>query len=301
MLIRRFFRHIKEGFIGAFRHIGNTISSATAVMITLLLIGLFGVLAINLNELSKEIESSISLSVLVDYNYEDQTSMSALRATIEKIDGVLNVDYRSKEEEFDYYVNQYEDSDIQEFYELYRDDNPFHNVFLVTVEDGNDIEKVKTEISELVAVDSVYDGGSSTYVLINVLNNVRNIGGILVVALCVLAIYLIYNTINLAISSRDKEIKIMRSVGASNSYIRGPFLVEGVIIGILGAILPIATIVVGYYYLYTNTNGILLGVITLLPIYPLLHNIGILMLLTSIVVGWIGSYISVCKMLWRKR
>ena len=299
--IRRFFRQIKEGFVGVGRHIGMAISSATAVTITLLLIGVFLVLTVNLNALTEEIEGSISLSVLLNYEVSDASQREAISSQIKKIDGVTNVEFRSKETEFDYYVSQYSDDEVIDFYNLYRDDNPFHDVFLVSVVNGELISNVKAKIELINGIDSVYDGGSNTYLLIDILDNVRYFGGILVLALILLAIYLIYNTIKITIDSRRNEIWIMRNVGAMNSYIRGPFLVEGIIIGIIGSILPIAGIIAGYYYLYEATGGVLLGVLQLLPLNPYIIYLSAALLIIGVIVGYIGSYISVCKFLRMRR
>lgn len=300
-MIRRFFRHIKDGFVGVKRHFGMAFSSATAVTITLLLIGVFAVLTVNLNALTEEIEGSISLSVLLDYEVDKEDEKAILISQVKKLPGVSSVEYRSKDDEFDYYVSQYSDEDVIEFYDLYKDDNPFHDIILVSADDTTQLDTIKNEILKLNGVDSVYDGGSNTYLLVDILEKVRLFGGALVLALCFLAIYLIYNTIKITIASRDTEIEIMRFVGAKNSYIRAPFLVEGIIIGIIGSILPIAGIVGGYYYLYNLTGGVLLGVLTLLPINPFIIFIGIGMLVIAIVVGYIGSFISVCKCLRKHR
>ncbi|MBQ5805371.1 MAG: hypothetical protein IIW22_06325 [Erysipelotrichaceae bacterium] len=119
----------------------------------------------------------------------------------------------------------------------------------------------------------------------------------LILALVALAIYLIYNTIKITIATRKDEIWIMRNVGARNGYIRAPFLVEGIIIGIFGSILPIGVIVYAYYWLYQATGGVLAGVITLIPVYPFILYLGGALLVIGILVGFIGSYISVCKYL----
>ncbi len=301
VIFRRFFRHIKEGFLGVVRHFGMAISSANAVSITLLLVGLFLVLTLNLNVLASDIEGSISLSALIDYEVTSEPGRENIRKQIEHIEGVSSVEYRSKEEEFDYYVTQYSDEGVKEFYELYRDDNPFHDVFLVSCSDANLLGNIKDRIASINGIYSVYDGGSSTYKLVSILNNIRLVGAVLVLALLVLAVYLIYNTIKITIASRSDEIGIMKNVGARNSYIRAPFLVEGIIIGVLGSIIPIAAIDFGYYYLYNLVDGILFGVITLIPLLPFLQYLSLALLLVGVVVGFIGSFISVCKFLRKRR
>ena len=298
-MFRRFARHIKEGFIGIGRHFSMALSSIASVTITLLLIGLFLVLTINLSVLTKEVESSISLSALVSYDSSADNQLTQIKSQIEKIPGVKEAKYQSKDDEFTFYVNQY--PDLSDFYELYREDNPFHDAFMVSVNDGSELENVKNALSKINGIDSVHDGGSNTYVLIDVLSKVRIFGGILVLGLTFLAVYLIYNTIHITIEARQTEIWIMRNVGAKNGYIRAPFLVEGIIIGILGSIIPIALIVFGYIYAFRVSDGVILGVFNLLKPYPFLLYLGLVLLGIGVVVGFIGSYFSVTRSLRRTR
>ncbi len=294
-MFRRFFRHIKEGFIGVRRHFGMAFSSATAVTITLTMIGVFAVLVSNVAFLTQEIEQSISLVALIDYDVTDQTQLNSMKKQIENMDGVLSVEYRTKDQEFDYYNEQY--PDMVEFSELYREDNPFHDVYIVSLTEGSNMSTIKTNIGKINGISSVEDGGTNTYRLINILQETRLAGAIFVLALVLLAIYLIYNTIKVTIATRKDEIIIMRNVGAKNGYIRAPFLVEGIIIGVIGSIIPIGLIIYGYYRLYNLSGGVLAGVLSLIPVFPYILYLSLALLLIGIVVGFIGSYISVCKYL----
>lgn len=294
-MFRRFFRHIKEGFIGVRRHFGMAFSSATAVTITLTMIGVFAVLVSNVAFLTQEIEQSISLVALIDYDVTDKTQLNSMQKQIENMDGVLSVTYRTKDQEFDYYNEQY--PDMVEFSELYREDNPFHDVYIVSLTEGSNMSTIKTNISKINGISSVEDGGTNTYRLISILQETRVAGAIFVLALVLLAIYLIYNTIKVTIATRKDEIIIMRNVGAKNGYIRAPFLVEGIIIGVIGSIVPIGLIIYGYYRLYNLTGGVLAGVLSLIPVFPYILYLSLALLLIGVVVGFIGSYISVCKYL----
>lgn len=298
-MIRRFFRHIKEGFIGFGRHLGMAMSSVASVTITLLLIGLFLVMTINLNSLTAEIEHSISLSVLLSYDIDTESERNNLIKQINACGDIENIEYRTKDQEFDFYLEMY--PDLADFYGTYRDQNPFHDVLLVSVRDVAQLQTIKDKITDFYGVDSVNDGGSNTYTLIAILANVRLFGSALVICLTAMAVYLIYNTIRITIASRSDEIWIMRNVGARNSYIRAPFLVEGVIIGIIGSIVPIALVATSYYYIYNVTNGVLLGVLKLIVPYPFVIYACLSILGLGVLVGYLGSYLSVCKFLRRRR
>ena len=294
-IIRRFFRHIREGFIGVKRHFAMAVSSASAITITLLLVGAFAIFAMNMAFLTQEIEQSISMVALIDYEVENKTDIMSMQTKIKALEGVERVEYRTKDQEFDFYCETY--PEMVEFSELYREDNPFHDVFIIYLSDPSRLSKIRTEIMAIQGISSVEDGGSNTYTLISILQAIRNIGGIVILALLGLAIYLIYNTIKITIAARKDEIWIMRNVGARNGYIRAPFLVEGIIIGLFGSIIPVAMLIYGYYRLYTYTNGIVAGVITLVPIMPFVLYLGGALLVIGVIVGFVGSYISVCRFL----
>ena len=292
-MFRRFFRHIKEGFIGIARHFSMALSSIASVTITLLLIGLFLIITVNLNELTRELEESISFQALVSYNVTSESELSQIEKAIERIDGVADAEFISKDSEFDFYVAQY--PDLSDFYELYREDNPFHDAYKISLDNTANMQAIKTEIQQINGIDSVHDGGSNTYLLVDVLNKIRIFGGALVLALVVLATYLIYNTIHITIEARETEIWIMRNVGAKNGYIRAPFIVEGIIIGIISSLVPIGAMFLSYYYLYYNFNGVVLGVFKLLPPYPFLIYLNAALLLIGVLVGIVGSWISVTR------
>ena len=298
-MFRRFFRHIKEGFIGVGRHFGMSLSSSASVTIALFLVGFFLVVTYNLNIIAQDIEQSISLSALVDYDVTSKTALDTLEKNLLRVEGVKSVEYRSKEDEFNFYVELY--PDVREFNEKFRDQNPFHDAFLISVEDGSMLESVKAKVQTINGIDSVHDGGSNTYLLIDILQKVRLFGGALIIALTVLAVYLIYNTISITIRARDIEIEIMKNVGAKNGFIRAPFLVEGIIIGILGSIIPIAASIALYLYTYRVSDGVLLGVFTLVTPYPFLLYLSLVLLGIGVVVGFIGSYLSVSKLLRNTR
>ena len=134
--------------------------------------------------------------------------------------------------------------------------------------------------------------------LIEILNSVRDSGLILVSVLGLLAIFLITNTIKMSIHSRMHEIQIMRTIGATNGFIRSPFLVEGLLIGLIGSIVPILITIFGYNYIYNSLNGVLLtNIFILRPAFPFVYQLSYLLTLLGISVGLLGSFISVSRYL----
>ena len=138
--------------------------------------------------------------------------------------------------------------------------------------------------------------------MMSAFEKVKEGGIIAVLVLSALAIFLISNTIKLTINARQDEIHIMRLVGASNRYIRTPFLIEGVFIGLLGAIIPILIVYFGYEYIYEISGGYFFTqLFTLISPRPFIIDICIVLAGIAAIVGLIGSYISVSKYLWWRR
>lgn len=301
-MISRFFRPIKEGFFGVGRHAAMSISSSSAVTITLMIISVFLMFSLNVQQFTKDIEHTVQIAVMIDYNYEEQAQIDKIGLDISNIEGVSEVKFSSKDEEFQHYLNGFEDESQKELFEPFKEDNPMHNAFYVSVEDGNNLKSVADQISVIEGIDSINYGGESAVVMVNALNSIRTGGGILAAALSLLAIFLIQNTIKLTIFARSDEIAIMRNVGAKNGFIRSPFLIEGVIIGALGSIIPIMASVFGYIYIYNALGGVIISkMFVMIPPHPFVLQIAGVLLGIGMVVGLIGSFFSVNKYLRWKR
>lgn len=300
-MIRRIGRHFREAFHGLIRHGAMTLSSAAAISLALLFVGIFILISQNIRDITYSIEESVQIHVKIDRNYETQDQINILQIQITEIPGIKEVIFSSKDQELDSLIESFgEDGQI---FESYRgESNPLRHAFLVDVIDGNLIERVALAIERIAGVETVRYGGAKTVELMNMLDSVRNWGYILVIGLIVIAVFLISNTIKLSIASRRDEIAIMRTVGAKNGFIRMPFLIEGMVIGILGSIMPIGITVGGYFYLYELLGGFLISQMFVLhPPLPLLYYIGTALVILAMIVGMMGSFVSVTKHLRWKR
>ena len=215
--------------------------------------------------------------------------------------------YYTKDQEYQYYMDSFTDEKTRELMtpfegEFEGDDNPFHDSFYVEISDGTKLKQVADQISEIEGVSAVNFGGMSATQLVSVLRTIRYGGLILALSLSILAIFLIQNTIKLTILARADEIAIMRNVGATNNFIRSPFVVEGIIIGALGSIVPMVLTYYGYRYLYQFTGGyVITQMFSLIPPDNLIWQVNVALLLIGMIVGLIGSFFSVTKYLRWKR
>lgn len=287
--MKRIFRSIKEGFFGFFRHFSVSLSSLAVVTLTMLFLGAILLVTDNITAMTRNIETEIELWVPIKHEYEDQAE--TLREELLADPTIHEVTFKSKEEDLELLIAEY-----GEEYAFYREDNPIFDSFTIQVTEGRYLQATVDKLEAMPWPEQVSGGGDATSQMISALNAVRVGGTVLVAALLVLAVFLISNTIKLSIFSRQDEIEIMRIVGATNSFIRSPFLIEGLLIGLFGSIIPILVVIFGYQYLLNS--GIASGLFTMInlsPMMPLVRNISIILLVTALTVGFLGSYISVTK------
>lgn len=287
-------RPIKEAFQGFFRHFSMSFSSMVAVTVTLLLVSLFMVLTVNLQEITSTVDDKIQIHVQLDDSVEDET---LIENRIIKMRGVISVEFSSKDNELDKFIESYGKEGV--IFEMYRgENNPLKNAFIVELADNKQIESTTLAINNIEGVLKANYGGDATLRLVELLNSVRDGGLILVSALGVLALVLIVNTIKITIQSRAHEIQIMRTIGATNHFIRAPFIIEGFIIGLLGALIPIGLSIYGYSTMYTYLGGQFFSeLFPLRAVFPFVLQLSYLLLMIGIVLGFLGSFISVSRFL----
>lgn len=295
MKIRTLGRHARESFKSIGRNGWMTFASVSAVTVTLILVGVFFVIMMNLNKVAQTIEEDVQIRVHIDVaaNAEDQKK---LQATIENIPEVQSVKFSSKEQELEDLIKSMGE-DGQAF-KLFEQDNPLNDVFIVKTKNPQETMEAAKEIGKLEYVTKAVYGKGTVEKLFNFIKASRNVGIVLIAGLFFTAVFLISNTIKITIIARRREIKIMRLVGATNNFIRWPFFLEGLWLGILGAILPIVLISIAYYNAYEYLAPKLVGnFIQILPFNPFVYQVSGVLILMGALIGVWGSVMSVRKFL----
>lgn len=295
----RIARHIQDGFTGVFRHFALSFSSISSVTVTLVLMSIFLFLNVNLESITKNVEDSVQIHVQIDRSFVEEDNLKELEEKLNKINHVNQVEFSSREDELEYFIELDQSEESELLYGPYRgDNNPFMDAFLITIDDGEYIREVTASIKEIEGVFHASSGGDGTQKLMSTLEQVRNAGFVTVIALGIVAVFLIANTVRVTIQSRENEISIMRTVGASNWYIRWPFIIEGMIIGLLGSIIPVLLSIFAYKYILTGTGGIIWSsMFRLVPADPLVYQISAILTLIGMTVGALGSLFTVGRLL----
>lgn len=288
--------NIKESFQGVFRNFSLSLASISCITITLILVGFSILLTVNVNNFTKGIEEDMTIVVFLDRKIDDE-NITRIKGEIEALGNIKEIEFNSKN---DVKLSMQEDSEIfNSILSEYTDDNnPLQDTYLIKVEEIKEIGKTADKIGKIEGVDIVKYGEGAVEELIKIFDLVKRIMYIVVIALVVVTAFLISNTIKITIQSRSREIEIRRLVGASNAFIRQPFFFEGIILGFLGAIIPVIGCVFGYTYLYDKMGGQVFSAIIKLVSPSSVTSILIFGLtIIGVVVGAFGSYRAVRKYL----
>lgn len=290
---RTFWRHIKEGFKSIRRNGWMSFAAISAVSITLLLVGSLIALVSNINQLATDIENDVSVRVYVDLAATEE-DRDALGERLETLENVEDVTFSSRQEELENVVGSYGDT-----FELFEgDENPLHDVFIVDTLSPEFTAQVAETIEPMEYVSEVNYGGAQADRLFQMTSTIRNVGGIIIIALLFTAVFLISNTIRITIFSRSTEIEIMKLVGATNWFIRWPFLIEGALIGFVGALIPSTVLWFLYDSIFESLSGFLSGTyFTLLSPDPFMYQLILLLMAVGVAIGTVGSAFSMRRFL----
>ena len=292
MKVRTLGRHVRESLKSLGRNTWMTFASVSAVTVTLLLVGVFIVIMMNLNEIASNIEKDVEIKVIVDLAADDE-AVATLEEEIRETNGIQDLQFSSNEEELTKMIKGFGDE-----LGLYKQDNPLRHAFYVKAVDPQQTAEIAKKIDTYEYTYEVIYGEGKVEKLFGFLNSGRNVGLGLIIALLFTAMFLISNTIRVTINARKNEIGIMKLVGATNNFVRIPFLLEGIWLGILGSLIPMILISLAYFNLYDIIEPKIEGeLFKLLEVTPFIYQLNGLILGLGIFIGIWGSFMSVRKFL----
>ncbi len=295
MKFNTFKRHLREGSKNIIRNGWMSVASIGAVTVTLVLVGTFVALMLNINEMTKKVEEDVEIKTLIE-SQADEDAISEIGDKIKEIKEVDSISFSSKNDELENLIESF--GDEGEAWGLFKQDNPLNHAYVVKTKEPRDTEAVASQIEKFDYVQKVNYGKDVVPQLFKFNTYARNIGLALIVGLVLTAMFLISNTIKLTIMARSEEIGVMKLVGATNGFIRWPFFVEGLLLGVLGSIVPIIVISTSYYYVVSNfSDKITLRFVEILPFNPFVWQLSAIILIVGALIGIWGSVMSVRKFL----
>ena len=289
-------RSIRDAFKSVFRNFSLSLASISCITITLIIVAVSIIVTFNVQNFTKEMEKDLTIVVFLDTDTTEE-EVEEIRDKLESMSNVESLTYQSKAS-----VKEEMSQENEVFNEVMStwddEDNPLKDTFQVKVKVVERISNTAKNIEKIDKVSSVKYGEGMVDNLIEAFEAAQNVSYGMVIALILVTVFLIINTIKLTIFSRKREISIMRLVGASNFTIKTPFIIEGMVLGLLGSIIPILIVCFGYIALYNHFDGYLYSrMITLIEPEPFIYMVSGIVLVIGIIVGMIGSASAVRKYL----
>ena len=287
----------KQGFQGMWRNRGMGTASVGSISAVLMILGLVLILILSINNLVVETKSKFDeIEIYLDNDIIPE-ELNEIESAIRENDGVLSFIYRTRDEALEIMKEEWG----QEAYVLegVEKTDALPNSYIIQLKNIEYADIVVDKIKDLKGVEGVKYYKDIIEKLMLVANTIR-IGGIIIIGILIfVSIFIISNTIKITVASREREISIMKYVGATNGYIRGPFIIEGILFGLIGALISIMVINYGYGYFFQSVNDKLYVLLTvhLVPPGSLFKDISIMFTAIGVGIGALGSIISLKRFL----
>lgn len=284
---------IREVCISIKRNTWMSFASIGTVAVSLFILGMFLIIVMNMNRMASMLESQVQINVYLSDKLKG-SEIDDIEDDLNKMQGIESVKYVSREEAI---VRLRERLGDQKYLlDALDDKNPLPNSFEVTVKQPTMVETAAKAIERFDGVESAKYGQDVVEHLFDMTRLIRAFGFTLMLLLAGATLFIISNTIRLTVFARRKEIAIMKYVGATDWFIRWPFLLEGVVLGFFGGVFA-SVALRSIYGVITAKVYSTLAFLPLIPQYPFVNFISVVMLLSGMVIGALGSTISLKRFL----
>ncbi|MBQ9019600.1 MAG: permease-like cell division protein FtsX [Bacilli bacterium] len=286
--LRMLGRSVRDAIKSVIRNFSLSLASISCITITLIIVAVAIIASFNVQNFTQEIEKDMTIVVFVDNDAKEED----VEVIEEEIKAIKNVD------KYTYQTKQEVKAKMQEESEVFKtvldtwedDESPLKDTFQVKVKNVEKIRKTAEKIENIDKVSTVRYGEGMVDKMVSAFSSVEKVTYGIVIALVIVTVFLIINTIKLTISARRREIGIMRLVGASNITIKLPFIIEGMILGLFGSIIPVLITTYGYLAFYKHFDGYLYSrLIQLILPEPFIYQTSLIVIGIGILVGMIGS------------
>lgn len=288
MKLRTFRYFVKEALKSMSRNGLMTLASISTVALSLFILGVFTSGVVNLNNLASNLESQVEISVYLKDGL-NQNQINSVQSRLKEMPKVKSIEYVSKDEAMKRFKEHL--GEQQGLVAALDGNNPLPSSFVITFENPEEVKQAAKLVTTYPEVESAHYGQDVIEQIFKITEVIR-IGGIALIAfLAGATLFIISNTIRLTVFARRKEIGIMKYVGATNWFIRWPFLIEGMLLGFIGAAIATACVWEFYHFILVEVESSL-AFLPLVPMVPFFYNLAGMLFGVGIVVGAIGSTIS---------
>ena len=295
MRISTFFYTLKQGIINIFRNKWFSLASVATISACLFLFGLFYAVITNFQSIVKSAEEGVSVTIFFQPGTTEEQIMD-IGSKIEARDEVSKIEYTSPQQAWEYYKENWIPEEFSDGFP----DNPLENsasyaIYMKDISQQTVLVDYLNSIPEIRTVNQS-ELAASTLTGVNALVAYVSAGIILILLL--VSVFLISNTVTIGISVRKEEISIMKYIGATDFFVRAPFVIEGILIGVFGSALPLGTIYVLYNKVveYIGTKfSVLSGLLNFLPVNTVFSTLAPVVVAIGVGIGFLGSFITVRK------
>ncbi|MEI6287408.1 MAG: permease-like cell division protein FtsX [Bacillota bacterium] len=289
MIIRKAEYFISEA-IGSLKHNRlMALAAVTTMAISLLILGMFFVMVMNINHIASSIESQVQISAYLKDDVDEQ-QINDVGKRVAGIEGVASVKFVDKETALKIFRERLGEN--KSILEALGDTNPLPNYFEIRAKDATEVKVIAEKLEQSGDFENIKYGQEIIEQLFRLTKFIRIVGVLVIVFLSLAALFIISNTIRITVFARRREIEIMKYVGATDAFIRWPFVLEGIILGVGGSL--IALILLNWTYgtvVEMATRS--LTFLPIVPMYPLLTFVNIGIVLIGCGIGAVGSGISI--------
>lgn len=293
MKVRTIEYYIREVFISLRRNNWMSVASIGTVAVSLFIFGMFLMMVMNMNKLAENMESQVQINVYL-LDKVDRKQARDIEKDLKEIEGVESVGFVTKDEAMERFKDRL--GDQKTLLDALEETNPLPDSFEVTVTNPDLVKTAAEKMEKLDGVECAKYGQDVMEHLFEITRLLRIFGFTLMLVLAFATLFIISNTIRLTVFARRKEIAIMKYVGATDWFIRWPFVMEGMVLGLFGSIIAAMVLRTAYTAMAEKVYDTL-AFFPLIPEQPFLTYITIIVVISGMVVGAIGSAVSIKKFL----
>jgi len=299
MNLKKFNYIFRQAFKSMWRNRMMGLASIGSVTAVLIILGFVLIIVLNVNNVAmvtKEEFDEIAVYLKDDVN---ENEIKELGRSFKEIDGVMAVAFQTKDYALERMKEQWgEDAYLLEGVR----NNSLPNTYVIQLQDVSKSEYVKAKLESFDGVEKAVYHKDAINVLITIADFVKKIGAGIILLLLLISVFIISNTIKITVLNRHKEIELMQYIGATNGYVRGPFMVEGIMLGFIGCVVAILVIFFGYNYLINYLAGRYVALLSgmsgyMVGVEMILNDLIIIFFTIGIGIGILGSLISLKKFL----
>lgn len=267
-----------------------SVASLFTIACCLVILGLFAVLTINVNSITAQIKDQCEIQLYINADTSEER-VREIGEEIKAADNVKEVTLFTKQETYEYAKNDMFEGN-ETMLDGFEEDNPFSDSYKIVLTDIEKTKETAERLAEISDVEKVVNKQDVVNVVLSISGAVKKFSIVIMLILLLVAIVIISNTVKLTVFNRRKEINIMKYIGATDRFIRVPFVLEGLIIGFLGAVAAFLTVFWGYFALYKYVTGLGFDVFELVGVMQVAPVIAVLFVVFGSLIGVCGSAIS---------